>query len=131
MSQLQSAQAGYETPCDWHFLCFFPAPPTSQFLLFIFCSQSEFIIFTFCSPTVIPPVVLPVFYIYMDLMHVALLQCYHSLSLSEFFILIYSLVGWISLSSNSLKKGSWVLYSFCFFILSLPFFLLEQQRSWL
>ena len=58
------------------------------------------------------------------------------LSLSEYFILIYSWVGWISLSSNSLKKGSWVLYSlwvFFFFphTISFMFSFFFIRTTWL
>ena len=102
-----------ETPRDWPFLCSSTLPPISQFfaacLLFL-----EFVIFTFCPITLIPPS--PSFYIYMNSIHIALVQCPPPcLSLSEYFILFFYWVGWFSLSSNSLKKGSWVLYSLCFF----------------
>lgn len=105
-------------------------PPISQF--FAVCILfSVFMIFTFCPITIIPPVVLPSFYIYVNSVRIAPLQCSACSSLSEDFILIYSWVGWISLSSNSLKKGSWVLYSFFFFFILSPFFFFIRTTTWL
>ena len=112
---------------------------------------------TSCVSSTLPPLtVFCCLYYVLRVSNIYILSCYHNspscftlilylrefrtyrspcLSLSEYFILTCSWVAWISLSSNSLKKGSCVLYSLCFFFfsyyLSLSFFLFEQQLGWI
>ena len=92
---------------------------------------------TSCVSSTLPPLtVFCCLYYVLRVSNIYILSCYHNspscftlilylrefrtyrspcLSLSEYFILTCSWVAWISLSSNSLKKGSCVLYSLCFF----------------